>query len=160
MNNKLSLHIVWPFVILWIIVAAMVGGDLIPLHVIDGMGSAGKVAWLMDELLPVDNVDSSQVVDLPVDDTEVDTQKAVDTLTEDIVQDAVVDQNTDETNLIGIPVEDMGNITYILNTNSMKFHNIGCHSVELIAEENFQASFDTRDAVLANGYVPCEHCNP
>ena len=178
MDNKLSLHIVWPFVILWIIVCAMVGGDLIPLHVTDKMGSAGKVAWMMEELLPsddvvpVDELDMSQigVVDDTQIDAPVDNQEAFDRLAEDIVDDAVADPVQDEALdadqledskvLIDIPVEDMGNITYILNTNSMKFHNIGCYSAELIAPENFEASFDTRDTVLANGYVPCENCNP
>ena len=179
MDNKMSLHIVWPFVILWIIVAAMVGGDLIPLHVTDKMGSAGKIVWMMDELLPADDVASADELDLSqtgvVEDTQVDqsvdNQEAFNVLTEDIVQDSVNNQITDPTQTVqdvtqdnsittGVPVDEMGDVTYILNTNSMKFHKVDCHSAELIAEENFQASFDTRDTIIANGYVPCKNCNP
>lgn len=147
MDNKLSLHIVWPFVILWIIVAAMVGGDLIPLHLTESAGGIGKVACLVEELIPVDDVDSEPIADDVI-------------LNNEPVDQTVAEPLQDDTVLADAPVGNLDDVTYILNTNSMKFHNIGCHSVELIAKENFQASFDTRDVVISNGYVPCENCNP
>lgn len=50
--------------------------------------------------------------------------------------------------------------TYILNTNTMKFHKPSCNSVEDIAAENRSSHTGTRDDVIAMGYVPCKRCHP
>jgi hypothetical protein len=168
MDNKMSLHIVWPFVILWIIVAAMVGGDLIPLHLVDSTGGVGKVVYMVDELTPVDDVDLSEQFESmePVDqlnptDPVADPVSDLTPIGEDILQDSIVSDPVDDvTSGDGIPQDSLGEITYILNTNSMKFHELDCHSAELIAPENFKESFDTRDTIIENGYVPCKNCNP
>lgn len=51
-------------------------------------------------------------------------------------------------------------ITYILNTNTMKFHVPGCSSVNDMADRNKLESTDSREAVISQGYVPCKRCNP
>lgn len=50
--------------------------------------------------------------------------------------------------------------TYILNTNSKKFHIPTCDSVMRIKEKNRQEFFGQRDELTSRGYVPCGSCNP
>ncbi|MBQ7435457.1 MAG: hypothetical protein IJV51_06620 [Oscillospiraceae bacterium] len=50
--------------------------------------------------------------------------------------------------------------TYILNTNSGKFHKPYCSSVSDIAPGNMQEYTGSRDELIANGYTPCKRCNP
>lgn len=50
--------------------------------------------------------------------------------------------------------------TYILNTNTKKFHRPSCGSVKQMKESNKKASSESRDAIIAKGYSPCEKCNP
>lgn len=49
---------------------------------------------------------------------------------------------------------------YVLNTNSMRFHDPSCPSVEEIAPDNRQDVHTTRDELLAQGYEPCGSCRP
>lgn len=51
-------------------------------------------------------------------------------------------------------------ITYILNTNTMKFHLPNCKHANEIADHNKLLSNETRDTILEKGYVPCKICNP
>lgn len=51
-------------------------------------------------------------------------------------------------------------ITYILNTNTMKFHLPSCKHANEIADHNKLLSNETRDIILEKGYVPCKICNP
>ena len=51
-------------------------------------------------------------------------------------------------------------ITYVLNINSMKFHYPDCSSVDDMKEKNKRYSYDDRDTVIAQGFVPCKRCNP
>lgn len=50
--------------------------------------------------------------------------------------------------------------TYILNTNSKKFHLPSCTSVTQMKAANRQEFTGTRDEVIADGYEPCKNCNP
>ena len=51
-------------------------------------------------------------------------------------------------------------ITYVLNTNTKKFHYPDCASVDDMKEKNrLDVSWD-RDEVIEQGYVPCKRCNP
>lgn len=50
--------------------------------------------------------------------------------------------------------------SYVLNTNSMKFHLPDCASVSQMAEHNRQDVSWTRDECIANGYSPCGVCHP
>lgn len=49
---------------------------------------------------------------------------------------------------------------YILNTNTKKFHSPGCSSVDKMKEKNKLVSNDSRDTIIAQGYVPCKRCKP
>ena len=50
--------------------------------------------------------------------------------------------------------------TYILNTNTSKFHLTSCPSVEDMSDKNKEAVNWTREKCIQNGYEPCKRCNP
>lgn len=50
--------------------------------------------------------------------------------------------------------------TYILNTNTMKFHYPSCSSADSISENNRAEYTGTRDELIDKGYSPCGRCHP
>lgn len=50
--------------------------------------------------------------------------------------------------------------TYVLNTNSKKFHFPSCSSVESMGESNKQEYTGSREDLIAQGYSPCGTCKP
>lgn len=53
-----------------------------------------------------------------------------------------------------------GNVTYVFNTNTKKFHLPSCSSVKDMKDKNKQEVTCSRDEVIDMGYVPCKRCNP
>ena len=51
-------------------------------------------------------------------------------------------------------------ITYVLNTNTKKFHRPRCSSVSQMKEKNRRDSSQSYDEILSQGYDPCQRCNP
>ena len=51
-------------------------------------------------------------------------------------------------------------MTYILNTNTHKFHLPDCASVGDMKDKNKDEYTGTRDGLIALGYEPCGKCNP
>jgi len=52
------------------------------------------------------------------------------------------------------------NITYVVNTNSGKFHYSSCSSAKSINEENKMIHEGSRDELIKLGYEPCKRCEP
>ena len=50
--------------------------------------------------------------------------------------------------------------TYVLNTNTHKFHDPDCSSVSQMKEKNKRIVTKSRDQIIADGYEPCGHCHP
>ncbi len=50
--------------------------------------------------------------------------------------------------------------TYILNTNTKKFHYPSCSGVAQMKESNKQEYSGNRDDIISQGYSPCKRCNP
>lgn len=50
--------------------------------------------------------------------------------------------------------------TYVLNTNTKKFHYPTCSSVKDIKPENYATYTGDRQDVIDMGYVPCKKCDP
>lgn len=50
--------------------------------------------------------------------------------------------------------------TYILNTNTKKFHYPSCSSASEIKDKNKRTYNGSRDDVIKMGYAPCKRCNP
>ena len=57
------------------------------------------------------------------------------------------------------PADD-AEITYMLNTNTRRFHYPWCPSVEATKPANRQAFYGTREEAIAMGYSPCGSCHP
>lgn len=53
-----------------------------------------------------------------------------------------------------------GNVTYILNTNTYKFHDPACALADDIKGSNRQEYDGNRDTLIAQGYEPCGRCKP
>jgi DNA-entry nuclease len=51
-------------------------------------------------------------------------------------------------------------VTYILNTNTKKFHYPSCSSVSQMKEKNKKSFTGSRDEAIAQGYSSCGRCNP
>jgi DNA-entry nuclease len=64
------------------------------------------------------------------------------------------------------PLHEQGNepateaSTYILNTNTKRFHYPSCSSVDEMKDMNKQAYTGTRDELISEGYKPCGRCKP
>lgn len=56
--------------------------------------------------------------------------------------------------------DDLSDVTYIGNANTMKFHSPDCSSVDDIADHNKVYFYGTRDEAIAAGYEACKRCNP
>lgn len=50
--------------------------------------------------------------------------------------------------------------TYVLNTNTKKFHKPNCSSVSDIKQTNREYSTAGRQDLIVQGYSPCGKCNP
>lgn len=50
--------------------------------------------------------------------------------------------------------------TYMLNLNTMKFHYLDCDDIKKMNEENKKPVDLSREEIMAEGYSPCENCNP
>ena len=71
--------------------------------------------------------------------------------------DTSADQDQADTQVSGAAGETG---TYVLNTNSMKFHLPSCSSVAKIKDKNKQEYTGSRDDLISRGYTPCSICNP
>ncbi len=58
------------------------------------------------------------------------------------------------------PKQNENAITYILNTNTKKFHYPSCRSVKTMADKNKSEFTGTRDQAISQGYSPCGNCDP
>lgn len=83
----------------------------------------------------------------PVSDTEGDTGTSPDT------PSTPSDPSVPDT-----PTE--GGATYVLNTNTMKFHDPDCSSASKISESNKQTYTGSREDLINEGYTPCSICDP
>ena len=62
------------------------------------------------------------------------------------------------------PVENLkaekAEVSYILNTNTKKFHYSDCSSVRKMSEKNKKEYIGTRDSIINQGYSSCGICHP
>ena len=68
--------------------------------------------------------------------------------------------NADSFNLYNNPEQQNTEATYVLNTNTMKFHKPSCKSVAKIKPENYATSSASRDEIIVQGFEPCGNCHP
>ena len=51
-------------------------------------------------------------------------------------------------------------MSYVLNTNTMKFHYPDCRSVKQMKDKNKEEIEATREEIIERGFSPCGNCNP
>lgn len=69
-------------------------------------------------------------------------------------------QNDENKTITDESTEFSPDVTYILNTNTKRFHYTNCNSVNEMKEKNKKESTQTRDELISQGYKPCGSCNP
>ena len=57
-------------------------------------------------------------------------------------------------------IRQSGPTTYVLNTNTHKFHEPNCSSVSQIKDRNRREYGGTRQSLIDLGYSPCSICKP
>lgn len=91
------------------------------------------------------------VIDYATGDSELEKQSVTPTTVTNSYSETSPTQATESTK---------ASISYVLNTNTKKFHYPSCSSVKQMKESNKQYFEGDRDDVIARGYVPCKKCNP
>ena len=56
--------------------------------------------------------------------------------------------------------EEPAEITYILNTNTKRFHYPYCSSVKDMKDKNKRETTQSREEIIGQGFKPCKRCNP
>lgn len=73
---------------------------------------------------------------------------------------AIASANADGGNADGTAGAGTTAESYVLNTNSHKFHRPGCSSVDTISPKNRKDVNESREQIIREGYAPCKRCNP
>ena len=85
-------------------------------------------------------------------------------ITQDAVSDAGAVREVPQAEETPVPVvteeAPQQQISYILNTNTKKFHYPDCASVQDMKEKNKEEFYGSREEAIARGFVPCGRCNP
>lgn len=84
--------------------------------------------------------------------TEATTEETTEPTTEATTEETT-EPTTEET-------EDPDVMTYVLNTNTKKFHYPSCSSAKDIKEKNKKVVETTREDVISMKYEPCGRCHP
>ena len=72
---------------------------------------------------------------------------------------ALVEEQATET-AAETTAEDTTQASYVLNTNTKKFHLPSCSSIAKMKDSNKQSFTGTRQDLIDKGYSPCGKCNP
>ena len=74
--------------------------------------------------------------------------------------DSCLEENTENADASDKSGEAVPEQTYLLNTNTHKFHWPSCSSVDDMADHNKKEYTGTREELIEKGYEPCRRCNP
>lgn len=76
--------------------------------------------------------------------------------------DIVIDYKTGESWKVGNEksISESDTTTYILNTNTKKFHLKSCSSAKNLPDKNREEYSGNRNDLISEGYEPCKKCNP
>ena len=109
-----------------------------------GINYADGDSWVIEE-------DVTEAVTEPEPVTESQTEEPEIIRLEPVEQQEPVERE--------LPSEEKSQ-TYILNTNTKKFHYPSCSSVNSMKDKNKQEYTGSRDDIIAMGYDPCKRCYP
>ena len=96
------------------------------------------------------------VVDMP-DTTENESLSEETAETDHATNESMAEEVQTETETVS---EKSAEQTYIINTNTGKFHEPSCRSVKRMNDSNKKEYIGSRDDLIAQGYEPCKNCNP
>ncbi len=100
------------------------------------------------------NVQPGIVIDYASGDSKIDSPDVgVDTFESE--KDDIEFNNEESENEIN-----NGEISYVINTNSKKFHLPSCDSVNEMKEKNKKITTESREELIKQGYSPCQRCKP
>lgn len=76
--------------------------------------------------------------------------------------DIVIDYKTGESWEVGNEksISESDTTTYILNTNTKKFHLKSCSSAKNLPDKNREEYSGNKNDLISKGYEPCKKCNP
>ena len=77
-----------------------------------------------------------------------------------VEEDPVSDLPEEDDGIVIADVNTSAEHDYVLNTNTMKFHDPGCRHAKTISADNKAERFCTREELIVEGYEPCGVCNP
>ena len=105
------------------------------------------------------NVQPGIGIDYETGDSWIEDESLID-YDSDSGEDSSRDFNSSDTSSSSGSDSDSGSTTYILNTNTMKFHYPDCSSVDSMSEKNKKTYTGSRSDLISQGYDPCGSCNP
>jgi DNA-entry nuclease len=97
------------------------------------------------------NVQSGVIIDYATGDNSLDPNST---------EAGVTEESTGSDSSITEGGEQQSEETYIVNTNTRKFHRPGCRYAEKIKDSNREEFTGSRDQLISEGYSPCKYCNP
>ena len=91
------------------------------------------------------------------EDSDEDTDPADAAEKDGETESADVEKSDEEIDSAG---EEVSENSYVLNTNTHKFHRPYCSSVDDMKDKNKLISNESREEIIQQGYKPCARCNP
>lgn len=130
---------------------------IVPVSAAQGSASHGDSAATYESgwYLVSSTVDISVPGEYPVTVTAMDVHGNRTTKDYQVVVEAVAQEEAAEPIAVAPAAS-----SYVLNTNSHKFHHPWCSSVKQMSAKNRQDVEATREDVVSWGYDPCQKCNP
>lgn len=107
------------------------------------------------------NIQDGIVIDYATGESAL-AEESAEAVTEECSEEQTeeVTRNAEETTQQITENETQPGTTYVLNTNTKKFHYPGCSSVKQIKAENRVDYTGSRDELINMEYEPCGRCNP
>lgn len=109
---------------------------------------------------PTGSVGASQTKDAQMNSSQASTSQAGSQQTDSSQSKASEGNKSAEAVTEAVPQKDNAvttEVTYVLNTKTKKFHKPSC---SYLPTANRKDTSESRESVIAQGYVPCKKCNP
>lgn len=142
MNNRLTIVLISILLLVFSVFFCCCG--------IDTSNIAGSASQVYQEEEPQDETEDEFVDENDYEDTDINENDET-SESEEQASEELDEVSEDEEG----PV-----ITYVLNTNTMKFHYPDCRSVKQMKDKNKLIEETTREDLISRGYDPCGNCNP
>ena len=119
--------------------------------------SAEKYEEVDAEEATTEAADNRVVVPSSEETTAAETEAPTENADDERNSRGIVEQESEAVETTTAAAEEF---TYILNTNTKKFHYPDCNSVRQMKDKNKKEFTGTREEVISMGYKPCGNCRP